>query len=72
MYKYNTHVLAWFIVAVLEQIACAVENCKDFNGQELSSLLKDLSNEQGFPHGKVMALCRYAITGGIVSLFHRY
>ena len=72
MFKYNTHVLVWFIVAVQEQTACAVENCKDFNSQELSSLLKDLSNEQGFPHGKVMAICRYTITGGIVSLFHRY
>ena len=69
MSKYNTHVFVWFIVAALEQIACAAENCKDFNSQELSSLLKDLSNEQGFPHGKVMALCRYAITGGIVSRY---
>lgn len=46
-----------------------MENCQDFNRQELSSLLKDVSNGQGFPHGKVMALCRYAITGGIVSYF---
>ena len=36
------------------------------SSESLKADLKQFSSDQGYPHGRVISACRYAITGGLV------
>ena len=52
---------------ILEKLVSYLNHCA-FTSENLSLVLQQFSDEQKLPYGKLMALVRHSITGGMVRL----